>query len=392
MNKKTIKDLDLQGKKVIIRVDFNVPLDGALITDDRRIQAALPTIKYALENGASKVICMSHLGRPEGNGFEEKYTLAPVAAKLEELVGEKVLFTKDCVGEEVAAVIASSDEKLVLLENLRFHKAETKNDTEFAKQLASLADVYVNDAFGTAHRAHASTAGITEFLADSVSGFLIEKELKYLGQAINNPERPLAVILGGAKVSDKILLIENLLEKADNILIGGGMAYTFLKSQGKEIGKSLCENDKLDLAKELLAKAETKGVKISLPVDFVIAEDFGSDDSKEVDEIPADWESLDIGSKTREEFNAVLSGAKTVVWNGPMGVFEREAYANGTKAVANHLASLDATTIIGGGDSAAAVGKFGLEDKMTHISTGGGASLEFLEGKELPGIAALNDK
>lgn len=392
MNKKTIQDVNLQGKKVIIRVDFNVPLDGQTITDDRRIQAALPTIKYALDHGATKVICMSHLGRPEGNGYEEKFTLAPVAKQLEQLVGEKVLFTKDCVGDKVKAAIEGASEKVVLLENLRFHKSEKNNEPEFAKQLASLADVYVNDAFGTAHRAHASTAGITEFITDAVSGFLIEKELKYLGQAVNNPERPLAVILGGAKVSDKILLIENLLNKADIIIIGGGMAYTFLKMQGKEIGQSLCEDDRIPMAKELMAKAKEKGVTMALPVDFTITDDFGSDDARVSDTIPANMESLDIGPKSIASFKALLDEAKTIVWNGPMGVFERDAYAKGTIAIAEHLAKLSATTIIGGGDSAAAVGKYGLDNKMTHISTGGGASLEFLEGKELPGIAALNDK
>jgi len=375
MQKMTIQDIDIKGKKLIIRVDFNVPLDENFhITDDRRITAALPTIQYALKNGASKVILMSHLGRPKGTGFEKDFSLLPIEKHLEELLKEKVLFLNDCVGPEVKEAIAKSSERVVLLENLRFHKAEEKNDPAFAKELASLADIYVNDAFGTAHRAHASTAGITAYLP-SVAGFLIEKELKYLGSAINNPKRPLVVILGGAKVSDKIELIKNLIPKADSIIIGGGMAYTFLKAQGISIGNSKLEKDKIDLARDLLDQAKKAGVQIVLTQDFVITQ------------------NLDIGPKTIASYDAVLSKAKTVIWNGPLGVFERDAYSKGTRAVADYLASLkDVTVIIGGGDSAAAVAKFGLEDKMTHISTGGGASLEFLEGKELPGIAALNDK
>jgi len=392
MNKKTIKDVAVKGKKVIVRVDFNVPLENGVITDDRRIQGALPTIQYALKEGASKVILMSHLGRPKGTGFEAEFSLKPVAVRLEQLLKEKVAFLSDCVGTGVSDAIAKSSERVVLLENLRFHKAEEKNDAVFAKDLASLADIYVNDAFGTAHRAHASTAGITQYLP-SVAGFLIEKELQYLGSAINDPKRPLTVILGGAKVSDKIELIKNLIPKANNIIIGGGMAYTFLKAQGIAIGNSKLEKDKIELAAELLEQAKKVGVKIALTEDFVVTQSFMSDDCKTVDAIEDGWESLDIGPKTIETFKKILSQSKTIVWNGPLGVFERAAYVKGTRAIADHLASLtDATVVIGGGDSAAAVAKFGLEDKMTHISTGGGASLEFLEGKDLPGIAALNNK
>lgn len=392
MNKKTVKDVALKGKKVIVRVDFNVPIENGHITDDRRISGALPTIQYALAQGAAKVILMSHLGRPKGVGFEAEFTLKPVAVHLEKLLKEKILFLNDCIGDAVNAGITRSQERVVLLENLRFHKEEEKNDAGFAKALASLADVYVNDAFGTAHRAHASTAGITAYLP-SVAGFLIEKELEYLGNAINNPKRPLAVILGGAKVSDKIELIKNLIPKANTIVIGGGMAYTFLKAQGIAIGNSKLEKDKVDMAKDLLAQAKAAGVEMVLTSDFVITQSFTSDECKVSDTIPDGWESLDIGPKTREKYKAILSKAKTIVWNGPLGVFERKAYEAGTRAIADYLATLkDVTVIIGGGDSAAAVAKFGLEDKMTHISTGGGASLEFLEGKELPGIAALNDK
>ena len=392
MNKKTVKDVVLKGKKVIIRVDFNVPLENGVITDDRRISAALPTVQYALAQGADKVILMSHLGRPKGTGFEAEFSLKPVAVHLEKLLNSKILFLNDCVGETVKSAIDKSSERVVLLENLRFHKAEEKNDPVFAKELASLADIYINDAFGTAHRAHASTAGITAYLP-SVAGFLIERELQYLGSAINNPKRPLVVILGGAKVSDKIELIKNLIPKADSIIIGGGMAYTFLKAQGISIGNSKLEKDKVDMAKDLMEQAKKAGVELALTTDFVITQSFMSDDCKISDTIPDGWESLDIGPKTRERYKAILSKAKTVVWNGPLGVFERAAYMQGTLSIAEHLAQLkDVTVIIGGGDSAAAVAKFGLEDKMTHISTGGGASLEFLEGKELPGIAALNDK
>jgi 3-phosphoglycerate kinase len=393
MQKMTVKDIDVKAKKVIIRLDFNVPLDESFhITDDRRITASLPTIQYVLAQGASKVILMSHLGRPKGAGFEKAFSLVPVAKRLQELLKEKVLFLNDCIGLAVKEAIAKSSERVVLLENLRFHKEEEKNDPSFAKELASLADVYVNDAFGTAHRAHASTAGITAYLP-SVAGFLIEKELQYLGNAINHPKRPLVVILGGAKVSDKIDLIKNLIPKANSLIIGGGMAYTFLKAQGVNIGNSKLEKDKLDLARELMDQAKKAGVDIVLTSDFVITRSFDSDDCKISNTIPDVWESLDIGPKTVKRYEAILAKAKTVVWNGPLGVFERDAYAKGTRAIAEYLASLKGVAvIIGGGDSAAAVAKFGLEDKMTHISTGGGASLEFLEGKELPGIAALNNK
>jgi len=393
MQKMTVRDINIKGKRVIIRLDFNVPLDGSFhITDDRRITAALPTIQYALSNGASKVILMSHLGRPKGTGFEKEFSLLPVAKRLQELLKEKVLLLNDCVGPAVKESIAKSSDRVILLENLRFHKAEEKNDPAFAKELASLADVYIDDAFGTAHRAHASTVGITAYLP-SVAGFLIEKELRFLGNAINDPQRPLVIILGGAKVSDKIELIKNLIPKADSIIIGGGMAYTFLKAQGINVGNSKLEKDKVDMACSLMEQAKKAGVEFALTTDFVITQSFSSDDCKISDVIPDGWESLDIGPKTIERYKAILSQAKTVVWNGPLGVFERDAYAKGTRAIADYLASLkDVTVIIGGGDSAAAVAKFGLEDKMTHISTGGGASLEFLEGKELPGIAALNDK
>jgi len=393
MDKLTVKNIALKDKKVIMRADFNVPLDDDLnITDDIRIQAALPTIHYILEQKPSQLILMSHLGRPKGQIVDEM-RLAPVAKRLEELLGEKILKLNDCVGDEVVTAIANNSGRVVLLENLRFHKEETDNDAGFAKQLASLADVYVNDAFGTAHRAHASTEGVTKYLP-SVAGFLLEKEINYLGQAATNPARPFVVILGGAKVSDKIALVENLLDKADSILIGGGMAYTFLKAQGKEVGNSKLEADKVDIARDLLVKAKEKGVHICLTSDFVIVDHFDNPDSlKIVSEIPDGWESLDIGPETRKAFKDILSGAKTIVWNGPVGVFEIDAYAEGTKDIAQHLATLkDAITIVGGGDSAAAVKKFNVDSAMTHISTGGGASLEFLEGKELPGIAALTNK
>ncbi|MCA9394965.1 MAG: phosphoglycerate kinase [Candidatus Omnitrophica bacterium] len=393
MNKLTVKDIDLKGKKIILRADFNVPLDdNQNITDDIRIQAALPTIQYILEQGPAKLILMSHLGRPKGKAVETM-RLAPVAKRLQELLGEDVLMASDCVGDAVEKEIAASPARVVLLENLRFHNEETDNDAGFAKKLAALADLYVNDAFGTAHRAHASTEGITQYLT-SAAGFLLEKELNYLGQAVSNPARPYVVIMGGAKVSDKILLIENLLTKADAILIGGGMAYTFLKALGKPIGNSLLEEDRVPTAKELMEKAKKAGVNLVLTTDFVVVDGFDKKDTvRIVDEIPDGTESIDIGPKTREEFKKVLSTAKTIVWNGPVGVFEIEPYAQGTKEIAEYLAQLDdATTIVGGGDSAAAAKKFGVAEKMTHISTGGGASLELLEGKELPGIAALTNK
>jgi len=394
MNKQTIKDINVKGKKVIVRVDFNVPLDKSLnITDDRRITEALPTIQYLIKGGAAKVILMSHLGRPDGQ-VVESLRLNPVAERLEKFLSEKVLKLDECIGEKVKEAVAKSKEWVILLENLRFHKEEEKNDDKFAKELASLADIYVNDAFGTAHRAHASTAGITKFLP-SVAGFLIDKEMKYLGKAVENPQKPFVVILGGAKVSDKITLIENLLTKADTILIGGGMAYTFLKAQGKSIGNSKLEADKIEVAKSLLEKAKVKKIDIVLSTDFVVVQDFNSSQGMKVvkDQIEDGWQGVDIGPETRKRFKEVLAKAKTIIWNGPVGVFENDDFAKGTKEIAEYIATLKGvTSIIGGGDSAAAISKFKLDDKMTHISTGGGASLEFLEGKILPGIAALNDK
>jgi len=393
MNKLTVKDLDVKGKKVLIRVDFNVPIDDKqLITDDRRIREAVPTIQYVLKQGAAKVILMSHLGRPEGQVVEDQ-RLAPVGKQLEKILGEKVLCTKDCIGADVKKALETSKERVILLENLRFHKAETKNDPVFAKELASLGDVFVNDAFGTSHRAHASTHGITQYLK-SAAGFLLEKEIQYLGQAINKPAKPFVIILGGAKVSDKIALIENMLPKVDAIIIGGGMAYTFLKSQGKEIGTSLLEADKVDLAKSLLEKAKKLNVRIELSQDFVVVEDFKKPAGlKIVKDIEPGWSGVDIGPETRKAFKAVLSTAKTIVWNGPVGVFEIKEYSDGTRELAEYISKLKGvTSIIGGGDTAAAVAKFNCEDGITHISTGGGASLELLEGKELPGITALTDK
>lgn len=394
MNKKTVKDIDVKGKKVLVRVDFNVPLDeNKNITDETRINAALPTIKYLLDNGAAVILC-SHLGRPKGE-FNMKYSLAPVAARLKELFPGKVTFATDVIGDSAkAAVTAVKPGEIVLLENLRFHAEEEKNDPEFAKKLASYADIYVNDAFGTAHRAHASTAGVADYLP-AVAGFLIGKELDIMGKALENPERPFVAILGGKKVSDKIGVINNLLDKVDTLIIGGAMAYTFFKAMGLETGKSLVEEDKIDLAKSLIEKAEKKGVKMLLPVDTIVADKFGEDANTENvdrDKIPEDMEGLDIGLKTRELFASEIKNAKTVIWNGPMGVFEIEKFAGGTKAVAAAMAECKGVTIIGGGDSAAAVEQLGYADKMTHISTGGGASLEFLEGLELPGVAALNDK
>ena len=393
MNKMTIKDIDLKDKNVIIRVDFNVPLDKDLkITDDRRIKEAIPTIRYALNQSAKKVILMSHLGRPRDQ-VVEALRLTPVARKLQELLGEKVLKLDDCIGEEIKRKISSSPERVILLENLRFHKEEEANDPGFAKNLAAQADVYVNDAFGTAHRAHASTAGIAKFLP-AVAGFLIEKEIHYLGMALEHPRKPFVVILGGAKVSDKIALIENMLAKVNAIVIGGGMAYTFLKAQGKNIGTSKLEPDKIDTAKNILEKAKKAGVQIAISSDFVVVTKFESSaDMKIVTDIPDGWMGVDIGPETRRRFKEVLATAKTIVWNGPVGVFENDAFAQGTKEIAEFVAGLkDVTTIIGGGDSAAAISKFNLDEKMTHISTGGGASLEYLEGKELPGIAVLLDK
>ena len=394
MSKKTIRDIDLKGKKVLVRCDFNVPLDeNRNITDNTRIVAALPTIKYLLENNCSIILC-SHLGRPKGE-FKKEFSLEPVAKELSRLLGKDVIMAKDVIGEDAKTKAANLKEgEILLLENVRFHREETDNDPEFSKQLASLAEIYINDAFGAAHRAHSSTAGVAQYLP-AVAGFLIEKELKFLGNALNNPERPFVAILGGAKVSDKIGVIDNLLEKVDTLIIGGGMAYTFFKAQGYEVGKSLCELDKLDLAKELMEKAKNKGVKLMLPADTKIGKEFDiNTESKTVKctEIPADWEGFDIGEEAIKQFSEELRKAKTVVWNGPLGLFEFDQFAIGTNAIAKVLSEIDATTIIGGGDSAAAVKKAGLEDKMTHISTGGGASLEFLEGKKLPGIEALMDK
>ncbi|MBQ3335462.1 MAG: phosphoglycerate kinase [Eubacteriaceae bacterium] len=394
--KKTVKDIDIQGKKVLMRADFNVPLnDEMVITDDTRIQAALPTIRYILDQGAA-LILMSHLGRPK-NEPDPKFSLAPVAAALSKELGRDVIFNDDgeVVGQvtrDAAAALKPGD--VLLLQNTRFRPEEKKNGADFAKDLAGLADVFVDDAFGSCHRAHASTAGVADYLP-AVSGFLIQKELDFIGGALEDPKRPFVAILGGAKVSDKIGVINNLLEKVDTLIIGGGMAYTFLKSQGYEIGESLLEADKVALAAELLEKAKAKGVDLKLPVDVVVAPEFAPDAPAEtvaIDAIPADKQGLDIGEKTREIFADAIQSAKTVIWNGPMGVFEFPAFAKGTEAVAKAMADSDAITIIGGGDSAAAVKQLGYGDKMSHISTGGGASLEFMEGKVLPGIAVLEDK
>ena len=432
MDKKTVKDVDVKGKRCLVRVDFNVPMKDGKITDENRINGALPTIKYLMEHGAKVILC-SHMGKPhnifsEGFGLtkkekklveslpenereaktkellekalktdKEKFTLRPVADRLNQLLNNKVTFAEDLVGEDAKKKVAAlKDGECVLLENTRFEKGEEKNDEALCKKLSEFCDIYVNDAFGTAHRAHATTAGIVQygFVKDAVSGFLIEKELEFLGSAINNPKRPLVAILGGAKVSDKIKVIENLIEKCDTIIIGGGMAYTFLKSLGKEVGDSLLESDRIELAKSLLEKAKAKGVKLLLPVDNIIADAFDNNANTKVAEgnIPEGWQGLDIGPKTIKLFSDEISKAKTVVWNGPMGVFEMPTFAKGTEAIAEALSKTKATTIIGGGDSAAAVAILGYADKMSHISTGGGASLEFLEGKELPGIACLNNK
>ena len=393
-NKKTIEDIDVSGKKVLVRCDFNVPLDeNKNITDETRINAALPTIKYLLDHKAAVILC-SHLGRPKGE-FNMKYSLAPVAKRLSEKLGFEVKLAKDVIGPDAKKLAAEvKPGQAVLLENVRFHAEEEKNDPAFAKELASMAEIYVSDAFGTVHRAHASTAGVAQYLP-AVAGFLIGKELNFLGKAVTNPERPFVAILGGAKVKDKIGVITNLIEKVDTLLIGGGMAYTFMKATGGEIGNSLCDDERLSLALELLDKAKAKGVKLLLPVDNVCGKEFNNDTEQMVCEsgkIPEGWEGLDIGPKTVELFSKEIKAAKTVVWNGPMGVFEMPNFAKGTLAIATAMAESDATTIIGGGDSAAAVTQMGLADKMSHISTGGGASLEFLEGKTLPGVAALNDK
>ena len=394
MNKKTVKDIDLKGKKVFVRCDFNVPMDeNQNITDNTRIKAALPTIKYLLEQNC-KIILASHLGRPKGE-VKPEFSLKPVAKELSKQLGKEVIMANDVIGEDAMSKASNLKEgEIMLLENVRFHREETDNDPEFAKKLASMAEIFVNDAFGTAHRAHASTTGIADYIP-GVAGFLIEKELKFLGNAINNPERPFVAILGGAKVSDKIGVIDSLLDKVDTLMIGGGMAYTFFKAQGYNVGNSLCEVEKTGLALQAMEKAKEKGVKLLLPIDTKIGKEFKPDtESKTVawTEIPDEWEGFDIGEKTIEMFKNELQNAKTVIWNGPLGLFEFEQFAIGTNEIAKTLAELDATTIIGGGDSAAAVTKAGLADKMTHISTGGGASLEFLEGKKLPGIECLQDK
>ena len=393
--KKTVKDIDVSGKRVLVRCDFNVPMKDGVITDDIRITSALPTIKYLIENDA-KVILMSHMGRPKGEPKPE-FSLKPVADRLAQLLGMDVVFAaSDVVVDD--SVRAKADElkpgQVMLLENVRYRKEETKNEEPFTGELASLGDIFVNDAFGTAHRAHCSTAGLAKYMP-SVSGFLIEKEVKFLGDALEDPQRPFLAIMGGAKVGDKIPVIENLLKKVDSLIIGGGMSYTFFKAMGYEIGKSILDEESIDLAKELMKKAEDAGVKLLLPVDTVCAKEFDNDSESGVfdrDSIPADMMGMDIGPKTAEIYKTAIAEAKTVVWNGPAGVFEMPNFAAGTKAIAEALASSGAVTIIGGGDSAAAVEQFGLADKMTHISTGGGASLEFLEGKELPGISCLEEK
>ena len=399
-NKKTVEDLDVKGNRVLVRCDFNVPLKEGVITDDTRIRAALPTINYLVENGARVILC-SHLGKPKGTPKPE-LTLAPVAVRLSELLGKEVVFAADdeVVGPNArAAVEAMKDGDVILLQNTRFRPEEEKNVENFSEELGSLADLFVNDAFGTAHRAHCSTVGVTKYVKESANGYLMAKEVEFLGNAVENPVRPFVCILGGAKVADKLAVIENLLTKADTLIIGGGMAYTFLKAQGYEIGTSLLDETKIDYCKEMLDRAEKNGVKLLLPVDTVVTKEFPDPidavietEVYDADKIPADKMGMDIGPKTRELFADAIKNAKTVVWNGPMGVFENPQLAEGTKAVALALAEADCTSIIGGGDSAAAVNSLGLADRMTHISTGGGASLEFLEGKELPGITAMTDK
>lgn len=394
MNKKTVKDIDVKGKKVLVRCDFNVPQDeNGNITDTRRIVSSLPTIKYLLENGAKVILC-SHLGRPKGE-VKKEFSLAPVAKELSKELGREVKLAGDIVGESAKSLTANMNEgEIVLLENVRFDAREEKNDPEMARELASLAEIYVNDAFGTSHRAHASTAGVADYLP-AVSGFLIEKELDFMGNALENPKRPFVAILGGKKVSDKIGVINSLLEKVDTLMIGGAMAYTFFKAQGYEVGNSICELDKLDLANELMEKAKAKGVKFMLPVDTKLGKEFDKDTESKIvkyNEIPTGWEGFDIGEETIKIYKEELKNAKTIVWNGPLGLFEFDQFAIGTNEIAKTLAEVDAITIIGGGDSAAAIEKAGLADKMTHISTGGGASLEFLEGKKLPGIECLQDR
>lgn len=392
--KKTIEDLQVSGKKVLVRVDFNVPLnDKQEITDDRRIQGALPTIKYLIEKGAA-VILMSHCGRPK-SAADTKFSLAPAGARLSELLGQPVVMAKDVIGESATEAVAKvKSGEVVLLENVRFHPEEKKNDAEFAKKLASFGDLYVNDAFGTAHRAHASTAGIADYLPSAV-GYLIKKELDFMGGALEAPEKPFVAILGGAKVSDKIGVIENLIDKVDTLIIGGGMAYTFYKAKGNNTGSSLLEEDKIELAKELMEKAEAKGVQFLLPIDDIVAKEFNNESETQVvegQEIPDGWMGLDIGPKTQALYAETIMAAKTVIWNGPMGVFEMSNFAKGTEAVAEAMGKCDGITIIGGGDSAAAVQQLGYADQITHISTGGGASLEFLEGKVLPGVDVIDEQ
>lgn len=395
LNKKTIDDLDVHGKKVLLRCDFNVPIQDGEITDTNRIVAALPTIKKLVDDGAKLILC-SHLGKPKGP--DKNFSLEPVAKKLSELLNKNVFFADDdeVVGENAKKIVSElKDGEIVLLQNTRFRPEETKNIDEFSMQLASLADIYVNDAFGSAHRAHCSTVGVTKYIKETAVGYLMQKEIEFLGNAVNNPKRPFVAILGGAKVSDKINVINNLLDKVDKLIIGGGMAYTFLKAQGYEIGQSLLEEDKLDYAREMMQKAKDKNVELILPVDIVVVQEFKNDTPYKtvpIDKIEKDWMGVDIGEETRMNFTIALQNAKTVIWNGPMGVFEFRNFARGTLAVANALADLDATTIIGGGDSAAAINKLGFKNKMTHISTGGGASLEFLEGKDLPGIYVIQNK
>ena len=400
LNKKSVDDINVAGKKVLVRCDFNVPLKDGQITDENRLVAALPTIKKLISDGGKVILC-SHLGKPKGEPKPE-LSLAPVAVRLSELLGQEVKFAADdnVVGDNAkAAVAAMKDGEVVLLQNTRYRAEETKNGEAFSKDLASLCDVFVNDAFGTAHRAHCSNVGVTEYVDTAVVGYLMQKEIDFLGNAVNNPERPMVAILGGAKVADKLKVIDNLLEKCDTLIIGGGMAYTFLKAQGLEVGKSLVDDEKIDYCKEMMAKAEKLGKNLYLPIDTTVADGFPNPIDAEIevsvvaaDAIPADKEGLDIGPATCEKFAEAVKTAKTVVWNGPLGVFENPILARGTIAVARALADTDATTIIGGGDSAAAVNQLGFGDKMTHISTGGGASLEFLEGKDLPGVVAANDK
>ncbi len=393
LNKKTVEDLDVKGKRVLVRCDFNVPIKDGVITDDKRIRESLKTIKYLIDNGARVILC-SHLGRPKGE-FNVDFSLEPVAKRLSELLSQPVAMATDVIGEDAKAKAAAlKDGEVMLIENVRFYKEEEKNDPEYAKSLASLAELYVNDAFGTSHRAHASTAGVADYLP-AACGYLIQKEISVMGKALNDPKRPFVAILGGAKVSDKIGVINNLIDKVDTLIIGGGMAYTFIKANGYDVGNSLLEADKVDLAKEMMEKALKKNVMFLIPVDNVVGDKFDANcNSKVVDskEIPEGWEGLDIGPNTIKLFSEAIKGAGTVVWNGPMGVFEMDRFAVGTEAIAKAVADSGAISIIGGGDSAAAVEKLGYADKMTHISTGGGASLEFLEGLELPGIAALNDK